>query len=116
VDGDFADYCTKMRQPSQWGDHITLIALANVLNHSLYIMSHSPDYDVKIESLSSSDRPLLLGHISEVHYVALQPPKDFNIEVLKSVDHLTERVSLRRSARYRKTNRNQAFMYGDIDE
>eukprot|EP01064_Diplonema_japonicum_P012632 TRINITY_DN20032_c0_g1_i2.p1 TRINITY_DN20032_c0_g1~~TRINITY_DN20032_c0_g1_i2.p1 ORF type:complete len:347 (+),score=77.67 TRINITY_DN20032_c0_g1_i2:72-1112(+) len=42
VETDFPDYCHKMQETKQWGDHVTLVAAANL-------------YNLKIEVINSGD-------------------------------------------------------------
>ena len=65
-----------MEQDGAWGDHVILSAAANYFGTCIRVISsQSKRNDVIITPhfLVDKSKPLLLGHIHEVHYVSLQP-------------------------------------------
>ncbi|XP_078614208.1 uncharacterized protein LOC144883508 [Branchiostoma floridae x Branchiostoma japonicum] len=74
VDGkDLPRYLRQMEEEGTWGDHLTLQALSNIWNVRVCIVSSSSDYLIYINPLGMDSRAevILLGHISEEHYVSL---------------------------------------------
>jgi len=79
LDGPFKynnwnDYITKMKNDGNWGDSLTLLALANVIGRPITIFSSNtrfgncefrPD-DTRTQS------PIVLGHFDEMHYCSTQ--------------------------------------------
>ncbi|XP_022809187.1 uncharacterized protein LOC111346088 isoform X5 [Stylophora pistillata] len=70
----WVDYLTCMKQDGAWGDHLILCAAANCFKTCIHVVS-SLHNDVVIRPHCHVDesKPLVLGHIHEVHYVSLQP-------------------------------------------
>ena len=66
----WADYLTYMEQDSACGDHLILFAAANCFETCVHVVS-SLHNDVVIRPHCPVDesKPLVLGHIHEVHYV-----------------------------------------------
>ena len=64
-----------MGQDGTWGDHLTLIAVANMYHVSIVIVSSIEDIQPIVINPESgqSEGTILLGHIAELHYVTLQP-------------------------------------------
>ena len=65
-----------MEQDGAWGDHVILSAAANYFGTCIRVISgQSKRNDVIITTHFPVDKskPLVLGHIHEVHYVSLQP-------------------------------------------
>ena len=78
VDGHttWGDYLTNMEQDGTWGDHVILCAVANCYRTDIRVISSVPHHgEVIIKPVFPFDKskPLVLGHIHEVHYVSLQP-------------------------------------------
>ena len=75
---DFDAYLTSMSKDRTWGDHIVLVALANALEKTIRVVtSHEGDcYEVVVEAENQQGAPILLGHLSENHYVSLEPEAD----------------------------------------
>ena len=64
-----------MSKDGTWGDHIVLVALAHALGRTIRVVT-SLDTDchqVIVEADNQEGEPLLLGHLSENHYVSLEP-------------------------------------------
>ena len=63
-----------MEQDGARGDHLILCAATNCFETCIHVVS-SLHNDVIIRPHSSVDesKPLVLGHIHEVHYVGVQP-------------------------------------------
>ena len=70
----WADYLTYMKQDGAWGDHVILCAAANCFKTCIHVVSslHN-DVVIRPHCLVDEGKPLVLGHIHEVHYVSLQP-------------------------------------------
>ena len=70
----WADYLTYMERDGARGDHLILCAAANCFEICIHVVSSLHD-DVIIMPHSSVDesKPLVLGHIHEVHFVSVQP-------------------------------------------
>ena len=70
----WADYLTYMEQDGAWGDHLILCAAANCFKTCIHVVSsiHN-DVDIRPHGAVDESKPLVLGHIHEVHYVSLQP-------------------------------------------
>ena len=68
-------YLHAMSQDGIWGDHLTLIAAANLYHMSIGIVSSVADAEPVIidPETGTSQGTILLGHIAELHYVTLQP-------------------------------------------
>ena len=68
----WANYLTYMEQDGARGDHLILCAAANCFETCIHVVSSLHD-DVVIRPHSSVDesKPLVLGHIHEVHYVSV---------------------------------------------
>lgn len=74
------EYCDKMEQDHQWGDHITLIALSNIFSRSIIIISSvfcndDTSYITCINPKSKNyynREPLFLSHQHEYHYGSLR--------------------------------------------
>ena len=68
------DYLTYVEQDGAWGDHLILCAAANCFETCIHVVSslHN-DVVIRPHSLVDESKPLVLGHIHEVHYVSLQP-------------------------------------------
>ena len=75
---DLGAYLTSMSKDCTWGDHIVLVALANALEKTIRVVtSHVGDcYEVVVEAENQQGAPILLGHLSENHYVSLEPETD----------------------------------------
>ncbi|CAH3141453.1 unnamed protein product, partial [Pocillopora meandrina] len=70
----WADYLTYMKQDGAWGDHLILCAAANCFKTCIHVFSslHN-DVVIRPHHPVEESKPLVLGHIHEVHYVSLQP-------------------------------------------
>ena len=68
-------YLDSMRQDGTWGDHITLMAAANVYHMSITIVSSIEDSEPVVidPATGTSQGTILLGHLAELHYMTLQP-------------------------------------------
>ena len=65
-----------MEQDGVWGDHVILYATANYFETCIRVvssLSHGNDVIITPHCLVHESKPLVLGHIHEVHYVSLQP-------------------------------------------
>ena len=78
-------YLTGMRMNGTWGDHIVLVSLAHALGRTIRIVSSLGDsHDVIVEPDNHHSAPILLGHVSERHYVTLEP---INVSGICIEDH-----------------------------
>jgi hypothetical protein len=75
----WADYCDYMARDASWGDHITLIALAEVLQTRIWILSNVKS-DAKLSPVTvieprevDQNRCIFLAHWHERHYSSLYP-------------------------------------------
>ena len=69
-------YLAHMEQDGTWGDHVILCAAANYFKTFIHVvssLSHSNDVIITPYCPVDKSKPLVLGHIHEVHYVSLQP-------------------------------------------
>ena len=68
-------YLHAMGQDGTWGDHLILIAVANMYRVSIVIVSSIEDIQPIVINPESgqSEGTILLGHIAELHHVTLQP-------------------------------------------
>ena len=75
---DLQGYLRKMSKQGTWGDHLTILALANVLQRNIWIVSSSRDNGdhIVIETGNTDGDPLLLGYVSNTHYVSLEPSRE----------------------------------------
>ena len=65
-----------MEQDGTWGDHVILYATANFYKTNIYVISsqlNHRDLTIRPDGHVISTKPLVLGHVHEVHYVSLQP-------------------------------------------
>ena len=65
-----------MEQDGAWGDHVILCAAANYFKTCIRVvssLSHSNDVIITPHCPVDESKPLVLGHIHEMHYVSLQP-------------------------------------------
>ena len=70
----WADYLTYMEQDGAWGDHLILCAAANCFKTCIHVVSSlQNDVVIRPHCPVEERKPLVLGHIHEVHYVSLQP-------------------------------------------
>ena len=70
----WADYLTYMEQDGAWGDHLILCAAANCFKTCIHVVSSlQNDVVIRPHCPVEESKPLVLGHIHEVHYVSLQP-------------------------------------------
>ena len=65
-----------MEQDGAWGDHVILCAAANYFETCIRVvssLSHNNDVIITPHCPVDESKPLVLGHIHEMHYVSLQP-------------------------------------------
>ena len=65
-----------MQQDGTWGDHVILYAAANCYETCIDVISslpHHGDLTIRPDRPVDSTKPLVLGHLHELHYVSLQP-------------------------------------------
>jgi hypothetical protein len=90
VDEEWGRYCDRMAKSGTWGDHITLIALVEILNVGIRIISSvvGDQFMTEIDPSSKSgdsslgrSKVLFLGHRSEFHYVSLVEDGDMMMSI-----------------------------------
>ncbi|EGC30747.1 hypothetical protein DICPUDRAFT_11435, partial [Dictyostelium purpureum] len=67
-------YCTKMAKSGFWGDHLTLLAAAEIYKANISIISSVESHNYFVEITPSSvkaDKTILLSHHAESHYGSL---------------------------------------------
>ena len=74
--GNFDDYLRDMARPGTWGDHLTLIALAEALGVRITVISSVQGDQYLTEIVprgapATTAAPLLLSHFAEFHYGSL---------------------------------------------
>ena len=72
----FEEYLNAMSQPSEWGDHLCLVAAASVYVARIVVISSTGQTDRMQEVLpprTKIQREIYIGHIAELHYVAIEP-------------------------------------------
>ena len=65
-----------MEQDGAWGDHVILCTAAKCFQTCVSVvssLSHSNDVIITPHFPVDESKPLVLGHIHEVHYVSLRP-------------------------------------------
>jgi len=75
-DQTWEQYCTKMLKEGEWGDHLTLIAAAEVFKVVIIIISSIPGDDYVIEiipTFTEPQRTIMLSHFAEYHYGSVHP-------------------------------------------
>ncbi|XP_052805797.1 uncharacterized protein LOC128235103 [Mya arenaria] len=78
IDEDLDAYLQRMRMDGEWGDHLQLRAVSNVVESTIKVLSIR-NRDVVWTSICSdkdthsSDRVLTVGNVSERHYSSLWP-------------------------------------------
>lgn len=75
---DLESYLISMSRDCTWGDPTVLVALANALRKTIWVVtSHKGDcHEIVVEAKNQQGAPILLGHLSENHYVSLKPEAD----------------------------------------
>ena len=67
-----------MMADGTWGDHVILLAAANCFTTCIHVISNLPHHDdvmICPECDVTGGNRLVLGHVHELHYVSLIPPK-----------------------------------------
>lgn len=73
---DWDVYCNQMEKSGTWGDHLTLIAAAEVFNCTIVIFSSMPGNDyiteiVPFKGENENGKTLFLSHYAEFHFTTL---------------------------------------------
>ena len=86
----WCDYLESMEKEGTWGDNLILQAAANYYRTSIRVISSlgqdnevlispdSRDYVVASTTNTNHQQPLVLGHVSELHFVSLISRKGNN--------------------------------------
>ncbi|XP_066023738.1 uncharacterized protein [Pocillopora verrucosa] len=72
----WSEYLVHMERDGAWGDHVILSTTANYFETCIRVvssLSHRNDVIIMPHCAVDERKPLVLGHIHEVHYVSLQP-------------------------------------------
>jgi len=72
---DLESYLVTMSRDGEFGDHIMLQVLANVLGRNIHVIRPDKDITLDAKNPQDLDPPILLGHIPEIHYHSLEPGK-----------------------------------------
>ena len=74
VEGSLEEYLIRMSDPCQWGDHVTLIAIAEHYKRPVRVISDREDADFQVDPVrsypASSDTPICVLFYAELHYEA----------------------------------------------
>ncbi|XP_070191639.1 uncharacterized protein [Littorina saxatilis] len=93
-DETWEQYLDRMEKGEQWGDENTLLAVPFVFDVPVTVLSDSMDHVVYIplpnQHVNEDVPTLLIGHISELHYVGLIPVDSPCIEVNENYAHSDE--------------------------
>ena len=75
---DLPNYIRKMSRQRTRGDHLAIMALAHALQRNVWIVSSSRNDSehTVIETGNARADPLLLGYVSNNHYVSLEPSQE----------------------------------------
>jgi len=72
------DYCAKIKENGNWGDHYSLWALANELKIDICVLSSSRIiHNINAPPLLPTGK-IYLGHYCESHYCSLEKSKDIS--------------------------------------
>ena len=67
---DFNTYLAKMGHTTEWGDHITLLALSRIYGVNIIVIDQHGKVSGNIKCRDDWKNTVVLGHVSELHYVA----------------------------------------------
>lgn len=82
---DYDEYIQKMRTEGEWGDHVTLQALADSLGQDIHLItsfasgalvvvkSRPPDEERLLQMQADPKPPLWLSFWAEIHYESVEP-------------------------------------------
>ncbi|EGC28943.1 hypothetical protein DICPUDRAFT_159545 [Dictyostelium purpureum] len=73
-EASWEDYCSNMSKNGTWGDHLTLVAAAELYKTNITIISSvasQNSFFIEIKPRIKSDRNIILSHFSEFHYGSL---------------------------------------------
>ncbi|KAJ7376773.1 hypothetical protein OS493_032507 [Desmophyllum pertusum] len=92
------------------GDHIVLVALADALGKTIRVVSSldTDNFEIVVEAGGLQGAPLLLGHLSENHYVSLEPVNNSNQQCARSRPQCGQKLNFVPSADadYRNADQN----------
>ena len=76
----------------EWGDNIMLQVLANILRRNIRVVRPDDEIDIPARELrypeeEEDNRPILLGHLPEVHYYSLESGKEMEVNDLYLEDN-----------------------------
>ena len=75
-----------MAKDGTWGDHLVLFAAANYFQTPIRIISSlNREIHVQPDHAVADTRPLVLGHIHDLHYVSLQPRRGKTLFPITSI-------------------------------
>ena len=68
------EYLKGMRQDGIWGDHMILVAAANLYRTCIRVLNtQSRETKITPRCVVHNSEMLVLGHVQELHYVSLRP-------------------------------------------
>ena len=68
------EYLKRMRQDGTWGDHLILVAVANLYKTCIRVLdTQSRETEIPPRYVGDNSEMLVLGHVQELHYVSLRP-------------------------------------------
>lgn len=79
TDESWEEYLSRMRKDGEWGDHIALIAITEVIGRTVTVLNSSgsptnlhPHKSLEADDMRTIDS-VYLGYIGGAHYVSLRP-------------------------------------------
>ena len=75
---DWENYCQRMAQAGEWADALVVVAMAQMLQHDILILTSSPQtsdeqfYNWIYGAPNFKGRPIVVGHEYEYHYQSLE--------------------------------------------
>lgn len=63
-----------MRRESEWGDHVAIVAISQLYDAAVQVISVDPRFDCSLVPLGTAGPrcKLILGHYPELHFVSFQ--------------------------------------------
>ena len=100
--GSWSQFCQRMSQPKEWGDHVVLFAAAEVYQSDIIIISSvlGDQFVINIqpqEKPAIQKPPLLLAHWHESHYQPISPtpsPQALSSLIHPPIPSITDDVDL----------------------
>ena len=89
----FSTYIQKMRTDRNWGDHLVLVAAANIYNRVIRVVNHTNtstfiEPHPEFRNLNSVNSNIVIAHLPEQHYRATrQLPQQPNLQPCPQLDN-----------------------------